>query len=125
MGLPVNNAESTLPASEALRFEDLLAYAPHGIASRVLAKSSGGNVTVFAFETSQGLTEHTSPFDALVFILEGAMTLTIGGSVVKAPAGSVTRMPAGIPHGLEADMRTRMLLVMLREARPSAAPGPA
>ena len=117
MGLPIAGAETTLPASESLAFQDLLAYAPHGIASRVLAKTAGGNVTLFAFEKGQGLTEHTSPFDALDFILEGAMTLTIGGKPVKAPAGGVTRMPAGIPHGLEADLRTRMLLVMLREPR--------
>ena len=117
MGLPITGAEPTLPPSESLRFEDLIAYAPHGIASRVLAKTGGGNVTVFAFEKGQGLTEHTSPFDALVFILEGAMTLTIGGKPVKALAGGVTRMPAGIPHGLEADERTRMLLVMLREPK--------
>jgi quercetin dioxygenase-like cupin family protein len=77
-------------------------------------------VTIFAFEKGQGLTEHTSPFDALVFILQGPMTLTIGGNPVKAAAGGVTRMPAGIPHALEAKERTRMLLVMLREAK---APG--
>jgi quercetin dioxygenase-like cupin family protein len=117
MGLPIAKPETTLPASESLRFEDLIAYAPHGIASRVLAKTGGGNVTLFAFEKGQGLTEHTSPFDALVFILEGAMTLTIGGQPIKALAGGVTRMPAGIPHGLEADERTRMLLVMLREPK--------
>jgi quercetin dioxygenase-like cupin family protein len=117
MALPMATGETTLPASESLRFENLIAYAPHGIASRVLAKTGGGNVTLFAFEKGQGLTEHTSPFDALVFILEGAMTLTIGGKPVKAPAGGVTRMPAGIPHGLEADERTRMLLVMLREPK--------
>jgi quercetin dioxygenase-like cupin family protein len=52
-----------------------------------------------------------------VFILEGSMTLTIGGKPVTAPAGGVTRMPAGIPHALEAVERTRMLLVMLREAK--------
>jgi quercetin dioxygenase-like cupin family protein len=119
MGLPIAGSETTLPASEALRFADLIAYAPHGIASRVLAKTSGGNVTLFAFEKGQGLTEHTSPFDALVFILEGSMSLSIGGKPVPAPAGSVTRMPAGVPHGLEADERTRMLLVMLREPRPA------
>ncbi len=117
MALPMATSETTLPASESLRFEDLIAYAPHGIASRVLAKTGGGNVTLFAFEKGQGLTEHTSPFDALVFILEGAMTLTIGGAPVKAPAGGVTRMPAGIPHALEAEERTRMLLVMLREPK--------
>ncbi len=119
MGLPVTTGETTLPAAEACRFDELLAYAAHGIASRVLSKTSGGNATLFAFEKGQGLTEHTSPFDALVFVLEGAMTLVIGGKPVQAPAGSVTRMPAGIPHSLEADLRTRMLLVMLREPRPA------
>lgn len=118
MGLPIAGTETTLPPSEAMHFGDLLAYAPHGIASRVLAKTPGGNVTLFAFETGQGLTEHTSPFDALVFVLEGAMALTIGGSPVQARAGSVTRMPAGVPHALEAVERTRMLLVMLRDPRP-------
>jgi quercetin dioxygenase-like cupin family protein len=118
MGLPLAPGESTLPPAEALRYQALLAYADHGIASRVLAKTSGGNVTLFAFEKGQGLSEHTSPFDALVFILEGSMSLAIGGQPVAAPAGSVTRMPAGIPHGLEADERTRMLLVMLREPKP-------
>jgi quercetin dioxygenase-like cupin family protein len=114
MALPLASTETTLPAAEAVRFEALLAYADHGIASRVLAKTPGGNATLFAFEKGQGLTEHTSPFDALVFVLEGAMVLTIGGKAVAAPAGSVTRMPAGVPHGLEAGERTRMLLVMLR-----------
>ena len=75
-------------------------------------------MTIFAFEKGQGLTEHTSPFDALVFILEGSMTLTIGGKPVTAPAGGVTLMPAGVPHALAADERTRMLLVMLREPKP-------
>ena len=117
MALPIASTETTLPASEALRFEDLISYAPHGIASRVLAKTGGGNVTVFAFEKGQGLTEHTSPFDALVVILEGSMTLTIGGQPSSARAGTVTRMPAGIPHALDADERTRMLLVMLREPK--------
>lgn len=110
--------DNTLPPGEAHRFQDLIAYAEHGIASRVIAKKGTNNVTLFAFEAGQGLTEHTSPFDALVVIVEGAMTLTIGGKPVKAPAGSITRMPAGIPHALDADERTRMLLVMLRDPKP-------
>lgn len=109
------STETTLPPAEALAFPDLLGYAAHGIASRVLAKTAGGNATLFAFEKGQALAEHTSPFDALVFVLEGAMTLAIGGTPVKALEGSVTRMPAGVPHALDADERTRMLLVMLRE----------
>ena len=109
--------ESTLPPAEAHGLADLLAYADHGIASRVLAKSGGGNVTLFAFEQGQALSEHTSPFDALVLVLEGAMALTIGGRPVEAGAGTVTRLPAGVPHALDARVRTRMLLVMLREPR--------
>ena len=111
--------ENTLPPGEAHRFEDLIAYAEHGIASRVLAKKGTSNVTLFAFEKGQGLTEHTSPFDALVVVIEGSMTLTIGGEPVKAPAGSITRMPATVPHAVDADERTRMLLVMLRDPKPA------
>lgn len=111
-------SDTTLPPAEAHRFEDLLAYAAHGIASRVLAKKGTSNVTLFAFEKGQGLTEHISPFDALVVILEGAMTLTIGGQKVSAPEGTITRMPATVPHALDADERTRMLLIMLRDPKP-------
>ncbi len=107
--------ETTLPPAAAHPFPDLLGYAAHGIASRVLVRTAGGNATLFAFEKDQALSEHTSPFDALVVVLEGAMTLTIGGQRVKAAAGTVTRMPAGVPHALDADERTRMLLVMLRD----------
>ena len=110
--------ETTLPPAEPQTFPDLLAFAAHGIASRVLAKTGGGNATLFAFEKGQSLSEHTSPFDALVLVLEGAMTLTIGGKPVKAVAGTATRMPARVPHALDADERTRMLLVMLRESQP-------
>ncbi len=111
--------DNNLPAGEAHRFGDLLAYAEHGIASRVIAKKGSSNVTLFAFEKGQGLTEHTSPFDALVVILEGAMTLTIGGKAVAAPAGSITRMPATVQHALDAVERTRMLLIMLRDPKPA------
>lgn len=107
--------ETTLPPAAAHSIPDLLAYAAHGIASRVLARTAGGNATLFAFEKGQALSEHTSPFDALVVVIEGAMTLTIGGQRVKAASGTVTRMPAGVPHALDADDRTRMLLVMLRD----------
>lgn len=109
--------ETTLPPAEAQDFAELLGYAEHGIASRVLVKTGGGNATLFAFEKGQALAEHTSPFDALVLVLEGVMTLTIGGQRVQAQAGTVTRMPAGIPHALDAGDRTRMLLVMLREPK--------
>ena len=84
------------------------------IASRVLAKTAGGNVTLFAFDAGQGLTEHTSSFDALVLVLEGALTLTIGGTAVRATPGSIVHMPADVAHAVEAPEAARMLLIMLR-----------
>ena len=67
-----------LPPAERLELETLVTPTPHGIAGRILAKAGGGSVTLFAFDAGQGLTEHTSPFDALVLVLAGSLTLTIG-----------------------------------------------
>ena len=103
-----------LPAAEALPLDSLVTPTAQGIASRILTKTPGGNVTLFAFDTGQGLTEHTSPFEALVMVLAGTLTLTIGGAPVQALPGTVVRMPANVPHALDAAEPVRMLLVMLR-----------
>lgn len=103
-----------IPASEVLPLESLVTPTPDGIASRILAKTPAGSVTLFAFAAGQGLTEHTSPFDALVMVLEGALTLTIGGVAMRAEPNAIVRMPAGIPHAVEAPEAARMLLTMLK-----------
>ena len=69
---------------------------------------------MFAFDTGQGLAEHTAPYDALVMVLAGRLLLTIGGVEVVATPGTVVRMPAGVPHALEAPEPSRMLLNMLK-----------
>jgi quercetin dioxygenase-like cupin family protein len=97
-----------------LRLVDLITATEHGIASRVLAKTGGGSVTLFAFAAGEGLTEHTSPFEALVLMLEGVLVLTIGGQAVEARPGDIVRMPANVPHAVEASAASRMLLIMLR-----------
>ena len=104
-----------IPPAEVLALQSLITPTEQGIASRILAKTSGGNLTLFAFDTGQGLTEHTSPFDALVMVLEGSLILTIGGIPARATPGTVVRMPAGIPHALDAPEPCRMLLIMLRD----------
>ena len=102
---------------EVLSLKTLVSPTPEGIASRSLAKTSGGNLTLFAFDAGQGLTEHTSPFEALVIVLEGTCTLTIGDTPVRATPGTIVRMPADVPHALEAVEATRLLLVMLRQEK--------
>ena len=105
---------SQLPAGESLSFGSLINPTTQGISSRILGKTTGGNMTLFAFDAGQGLTEHTSPFDAFVVVLDGALTLTIGGSIVRATPGSIVRMPADVRHGVEAPEPSRMLLIMLK-----------
>jgi quercetin dioxygenase-like cupin family protein len=110
---------NTIPEAEVLILADLISPAPASITSRILAKTSGGNVTLFAFDTGQGLSEHTAPFDALVMVLDGRLNLTIGGKGMDAGRGTVVRMPAHIPHAVDAIEPSRMLLTMLREPKTS------
>ncbi len=103
-----------IPAATALPVESLIVPTPDGIASRVLGRTAGGSLTLFAFDAGQALTEHTSPYEAYVQVLEGTFVLTIGGTRVDAPAGALVRMPANVPHAVEAASPARMLLVMLK-----------
>ena len=104
---------------EALPLADLITPAAHGIASRVLAKTAGGNVTLFAFDAGEELSEHTAPFDAFALVLDGQMTLTVGGKAVDAAPGTIVRMPANVPHAVDAPESARMLLIMLRDQAPA------
>ncbi|MCC7033733.1 MAG: cupin domain-containing protein [Acidobacteria bacterium] len=108
---------SSIPAAEALSLASLITPTEQGIASRILAKTSGGNLTLFAFDQGQGLSEHATPYDALVLVLDGELTLTIGGTPVKAVPGSVVRMPANVPHAVDAPVPARMILVMFKELK--------
>jgi quercetin dioxygenase-like cupin family protein len=108
---------ATIPPAKALPLHSLITPTEQGIASRVLAKTAGGNLTLFAFDAGQGLTEHTSPFDAFVLVLEGALTLTIGGTAVRATPGTIVRMPAHLVHAVDTPEAARMLLIMLRDDR--------
>jgi quercetin dioxygenase-like cupin family protein len=105
----------SIPPGEVLLIHSLVTPTEQGIASRVLARTTGGNLTLFAFDAGQELSEHTAPFDALVLVLEGTVTLTIGGATVRATPGTIVRMPAHIPHAVEAPEAARMLLIMLRD----------
>lgn len=108
-------AAPALPPAEALPIVSLISYTPGGISSRVLSRASGGTLTLFAFDAGQGLSEHTAPFEALVTVLTGALSLTIGGAAVQATPGTIVRMPAGVPHAVDAGEPSIMLLTMLRE----------
>lgn len=108
-------SQNTLSPAEALTISALVNYTEQGIASRVLAKNGGGNITLFAFDQGQALSEHSAPFDAIVMVVEGRLLLTIEGQPVTAVPGEIVRMPANIPHAVDAPERAKILLIMLRE----------
>jgi quercetin dioxygenase-like cupin family protein len=87
---------------------------PAGIVSRVILKAKNGNVTLFAFDTGQELSEHTAPFDALVTVFEGEALITVGGTPHNVPAGAALLMPANVPHALRAAAPMKMMLTMIR-----------
>jgi quercetin dioxygenase-like cupin family protein len=107
------------PPAEVLPLQSLVSSTDKGIASRVLARTGGGNVTLFAFDAGEELSEHTAPFDALVIVLEGAFMLTIAEQELRAEPGTIVRMLSSVPHAVRAIEPGRLLLIMLREPRPA------
>lgn len=89
-------------------------YAAGSVVSKTLLDKKTGTLTLFSFDSGQGLSEHTSPYDATVQVIEGEAQLTIGGKLVKAGAGELVIMPANIPHSVRAEKRFKMLLIMIR-----------
>jgi quercetin dioxygenase-like cupin family protein len=91
-----------------------VAYSDGSVVSKTLLDKKTGTLTLFAFDEGQGLSEHTSPYDATVQILDGQAELVIGGKPVQVDAGQLVIMPAGVPHSVRAHKRFKMLLIMIR-----------
>jgi quercetin dioxygenase-like cupin family protein len=105
----------TAPRSEILKLTVLADYQAGAIVSRQVVKTEGGNVTFFAFDQGQELSEHTAPFDALVHVLDGRVEVRLSGKPHLLAAGEAILMPANEPHALRAVERFKMLLTMLKD----------
>ena len=100
---------------KVLSLKDLVAYQEGTIASRMIINKKAGNITLFAFDKGEGLSEHTAPFDAVLTVLDGEAEITIGGTPFRLKEGETIIMPANIPHAVSAITRFRMMLTMIRE----------
>jgi len=89
-------------------------YQKDTVVSRTIIEKNTGTVTLFAFYTGQGLSEHTAPFDALVQVLEGEVEIRISGKPFELKQGEMIIMPAHEPHSLKAVDNFKMLLTMIR-----------
>jgi quercetin dioxygenase-like cupin family protein len=99
---------------QALNLVELVGYQEGAVVSRTVIKQQTGTVTLFSFDEGQGLSEHTTPFDAMVYILDGEAEINISGEAHYPKAGEMVIMPANKPHALKAIKRFKMLLIMIR-----------
>ena len=101
-------------SSNVNSLNNLAWYQKESIVSKVVIKKQTGNVTLFAFDKGQELSEHTAPFDALVHVFEGQGNIILNGKSNITKSGEMIIMPANIPHALKAVERFKMMLVMIR-----------
>ena len=100
--------------AKASNLSSLINYQEGSVVSRTLIDKKTGTVTLFAFDLNQGLSEHTAPYDAMVYVLEGEVEVTISGKPVILKQGEITIMPANEPHALSAKTKFKMLLTMIK-----------
>ena len=97
------------------KLTEMVAYQPGSVVSRKIQGGKRGNVTLFAFAEGEGLTEHTSPYDALVVVLDGEARIRVGGAAYTVGDGEALTLPAGVPHALDAEVPFKMMLVMIKD----------
>jgi quercetin dioxygenase-like cupin family protein len=107
MGNIIETAKTFVPVES-------VAYAEGSVVSKTIVKKPGGNITLFAFDQGEGLTEHSSPHEALVQLLDGEAEITIGGTTYRLQKGQNIILPAEIPHSLKANERFKMMLTMIK-----------
>jgi len=103
-------------AAKNLRLHELINYQEGAVVSRTLIDKKTGTVTLFSFDEGQGLSEHTAPFDAAVYLFEGKAEIVISGKPLSVSEGEMVIMPANQPHALRAIKRFKMMLIMIRES---------
>ena len=100
--------------AQPVKLADLADYQEGSVVSRTIINKKTGTVTFFAFDEGQGLSEHTAPFDALVYLLDGEVEVVISGKPLQVKKGKMVIMPANQPHSLRAIKRFKMILTMIR-----------
>lgn len=97
-------------------FADSVEYASGAIVSKTVLKKQTGNISLFAFDKGEALSEHTAPFDAMIEIVDGKGEIIIGGKSFIVSSGQTIIMPANIPHAVKATERFKMVLTMIKSS---------
>jgi quercetin dioxygenase-like cupin family protein len=107
-------AENEFDKGVKFSYNESIGYADKAVVSKHVIKKATGNISLFAFDQGEGLSEHTAPFDAVVFIVDGKADIIIDGVSNLLEAGEAIIMPANIPHALKAVEKFKMVLTMIR-----------
>ncbi len=97
------------------KLKNLIAYQTDSIVSRTIINKKTGTITLFAFDKGQGLSEHTAPFEAMIYVLEGKVEIVISGVSYNLKQGEMIIIPSNEPHSLKARERFKMLLIMIKD----------
>lgn len=108
-------AKNEFEKGTTFTFNDSIHYNDNAIVSKHILKKDNGNVSLFAFDKGEGLSEHSTPFDALVYIVDGKADIIIDGQSHIIEANQSIVMPANIPHALKAIEAFKMVLTMIKE----------
>jgi quercetin dioxygenase-like cupin family protein len=113
--LKITGMEKVISIGEKFAVTDTVGYSTQSVVSKQLIKKETGNITLFAFDAGEGLSEHTAPFDAMVYILDGEVEIKIGGKPHILGKDEAIIMPANISHALKAIQKFKMMLIMIKD----------
>ena len=100
--------------AKASNLAGLIDYQEGSVVSRTIIDKKTGTITLFAFDENQGLSEHMAPYEAMVYVFEGIVEITISGKPLTLRQGEMTIMPANVPHALTSKTKFKMLLTMIK-----------
>ncbi len=109
-----NDKQQKPELAQVLRAADMVGYQAGSVVSRTLVDKTAGTVTLFSFAAGQGLSEHSAPYDALVYVFDGEAEIKISGKPFNLTDGDMIIMPANKPHALKATKQFKMMLVMIK-----------
>lgn len=99
--------------SKVVELASLVDYQEGRVVSRTLAQGKPVSVTLFAFDQGEEISSHSSPGDAMVYILDGEAEITVGQDTFTVKGGEAIVMPNNVPHALLAKERFKMLLTVI------------
>jgi quercetin dioxygenase-like cupin family protein len=109
-----NKEQKSFAVAQVAKSVDLADYQEDSVVSRTIIDRKAGTVTFFAFDEGQGLSEHTAPYDALIYLLDGEAQIVISGKASRVEEGEMILIPAKKPHALRAVKKFKMILTMIR-----------